>query len=84
MTSANVTEYSIYKDDKPVGHHRQNWLCKTRFDELLKFQPHSAHTIRAYGYDEDEELWENEPVNLKDFLEKQSRYSAELKNKELT
>lgn len=68
MTSANVSEYTIYKGDEIVGYHRQHWLCKTRWHELEKFQPLEEHTIIEHGYDEEEEYWEEAPINLKEFL----------------
>jgi hypothetical protein len=36
--------------------------------ELLKYQPLNEHTIQAWGYDEEEEEWEDEPENLEEFL----------------
>lgn len=72
MTSANVIEYNIYnKEGQQVGRHRQNILCKTCNDGLEKFQPASDFTIQAWGYDEEEELWESdEYVNLEEWLKK--------------
>lgn len=71
MTSANVIEYTIFKGDKEVGRHRQNIMCKTCNDGLEKFQPPEDFTIQEWGYDEEEELWENDKrENLKDWLAK--------------
>lgn len=67
-TSANVSEFRIEKDGKQVGSHRQNWLCKTRWEELLKYQPLEEHTITETWYDEEEEYDEGKPQNLKEFL----------------
>ena len=68
-TSANSIEYSIYKDDKEVGHFSVNVMCRyPDYAELLKYQPLSEHTIQAWGYDEEEEEWSDEPKNLEDFL----------------
>ena len=68
-TSANVVEYTIYDaGDKRVGTHRQHCMCKTKWQELLKYQPLRDHKIQAWGYDEDEAYWENDPQNLRDFL----------------
>lgn len=68
-TSANVIEYSIFKGDEKVGTHRQNLMCATCNDGLEKFQPYEDFTIRAWGYDEEEEIWESEKSqNLKDWL----------------
>lgn len=69
MTSANVIEYTIFKGDEEVGRHRQNIMCKTCNDGLEKFQPSEDFTIQAWGYDEEDELWENDRrENLKDWL----------------
>jgi hypothetical protein len=68
-TSANVIEYNIVKNAKSVGHFRKHILCsQPDYADLLSYQPLDAHYIRAYGYDEDEEYWEDEPENLKDFM----------------
>ena len=78
MTSANVIKYTIRDaDNRVVGVHRQNVLCKTRWHELLKFNPLDSHTIQSWGYDEGEAFWEEEPVNLLKFL----RGTHELKGK---
>ena len=65
-----IGKYTIKRNNETVGYYRQNILCKSRYHELLKYQPLSDHTITAWGYDEEDELWENEPKNLKNFLEK--------------
>lgn len=70
MTSANITKYSIYKNGQKVGQHYQNHLCKTHWEDLEKFSPPEDFEIKAYGYDEEEEYWENKPVNLKAFLDR--------------
>lgn len=68
-TSANTIEYSIYKDNKNVGHFSVNVMCRfPDYAELLKYQPLSEYTIKAWGYDEEEDQWEDEPQNLEDFL----------------
>lgn len=78
MTSANVTEYTI-KDlsGNKVGEHQQHYYCKTHWGDLLKFTPEENFTIQAWGYDEEEELWQKEEINLKTFLDKlrQSKYT---------
>ncbi len=68
MTSANVIEYRIEKDDKEVGHHRENVMCHSHYEELLKFLPLKDHAITPYGYDEEEEYWEGETQNLEVYL----------------
>jgi hypothetical protein len=71
MTSANTIEYTIFdKNNKEVGRHSQNIMCSTCNDGLEKFQPYEDFTIQPWGYDEEEELWENLPVNLKDWISK--------------
>jgi hypothetical protein len=61
MTSANVIEYNIYdKSGEKVGSHRQNVMCSTCNDGLLKYKPASDFTIQAWGYDEEEEIWLDE------------------------
>jgi hypothetical protein len=69
MTSANVINYTIFKDGEEVGRHRQNVMCKTCNDALANFLPAKDYTILAWGYDEEEEEWEDdEQVNLEDWL----------------
>ena len=71
MTSSNVIEYDILRNDEHVGHFRKNLMCKLPdFAELLKYQPLKEHTIWEYWYDEEEELVEEGPENLEDFLRK--------------
>jgi hypothetical protein len=68
-TSANVINYTIFKDGKEVGSHRQNVMCKRCNDGLEKYQPSKDYTISAWGYDEDEDIWEdNKQQNLEDWL----------------
>jgi hypothetical protein len=68
-TSANSIEHSIYKGEKNVGNFRKNIMCRLPdYAELLKYQPLKDHTIQAWGYDEEEDQWEDEPENLEDFL----------------
>lgn len=68
-TSANVTEYTIYKGGDNVGTFRKHWLCRLpEFSDLLKYLPLVDHEIVAWGYDEEEEYWEEEPENLEKFL----------------
>jgi hypothetical protein len=71
MTSSNTIEYTIFKDGEEVGRHRQNIMCKTCNDGLEKFQPAKEYTIQAWGYDEEEEMWESDKIeNLEDWLKK--------------
>lgn len=77
MTSANVIEYTIERNGEAVGHFRKHLLCKLPdYSDLLKYTPLMEHTIRAWGYDEEEELWEDEPVNLEMFLRKMIPFNA--------
>jgi len=79
-TSANVIEYTIYKDEKHVGRFRKHLLCKyPDYAELLKYQPLSEHTIQAWGYDEEEEEWSDELENLEDFLKTMINHNKWLK-----
>ena len=69
MTSANVIEYTIFKGEEGVGRHRQNIMCKRCNDGLEKFQPANEFTIQAWGYDDEEEIWEGDKrENLEDWL----------------
>jgi hypothetical protein len=71
MTSANVVQYRIEDlNGKQVGKHYQSLLCKTHWGELLVFQPSENFTITAFGEDEEEAYWEDEPINLKVFIDK--------------
>ena len=68
-TSANVIEYSIETlDGKHVGNYRQNLLCTSHYEDLLKYQPLDQHLITSYGYDEDDEEWEDKSENLEIFI----------------
>ena len=80
-TSANVSTYEIYNEKgKCVGYYHQNWLCRTRWEELLKYQPLKDHMIRETWLDEEEEYFEDdEPENLEIFLKKNERFSKELR-----
>lgn len=79
-TSANVIEYTIYKDDKEVGNFRKHMLCRLPdHADLLKYQPLNEHTIQPWGYDEEEDEWYDEEENLEDFLRKISKFNKKLK-----
>ena len=68
-TSANVIEYTIYKGKEQAGRFSKHLLCKyPDYAELLKYQPLNKHTIKAWGYDEEEDEWEDDPENLEKFL----------------
>jgi hypothetical protein len=71
MTSANVIEYTIYKNKKTSGRFSKNIMCKyPDYAELLIYQPLNEYTILAWGYNEDEEYWEDEEENLEIFLKR--------------
>lgn len=71
MTSSNVVEYNILRDDKQVGHFRKNLMCKLPdYADLLKYQPLKEHTIWMYWYDEEEEYVDEGPEDLEKFLRK--------------
>ena len=55
---------------KEVGRHSQHCLCKTKWGKLLVFTPPENYTITAWGEDEEEERWENDPMSLKEFIDK--------------
>lgn len=72
-TSANVIMYSIFKDSKEVGTFRKNIMTKyPLYSDLLKYQPLNEHEILAWGYDEEEEYWEDDDgiENLENFLKR--------------
>ena len=78
-TSANSIEHSIYKGEKNVGNFRKNVMCRLPdYAELLKYQPLKDHTIQVWGYDEEEETWEDEPENLEDFLKPMIRTNKKI------
>lgn len=80
-TSANVIEYDIYnKDGKVVGHFRKHLLTRfPLYSDLLKYQPLKDHTILAYGYDEEDDYWEDdERANLETFLREKRLYDKQI------
>lgn len=80
-TSANVIEYRIEKNGEIVGNFRKNLLCKfPDYSDLLKYQPLIQHTITPYGYDQDEEYWEDDTQNLENFLRGIARHNNILYN----
>lgn len=72
MTSANVTKYRIcdLETGKVVGQHSQHSYCHTHWGDLLVFTPPEKYTITPHGLDEEEEEWEGNTINLKDFIDK--------------
>jgi len=69
MTSANVTNYTIRDlSGAKVGKHSQHAYCKTDWEKLLVFTPFENFTIQPWGLDEEEELWEGDVHNLRDFI----------------
>lgn len=68
-TSANVTEYTIRRNNKIVGNHSQHHLCKYSHHELLAFTPPSDFTIQASWTDEDEVEYDCDEMPLNDFLQ---------------
>ena len=72
MTSANVTKYRICDRETGwvVGQHSQHAYCHTHWGDLLVFTPPENYTITPHGLDEEEEEWEGDTVNLKDFIDK--------------
>lgn len=79
-TSANVIEYTITKNEEQIGYFRKHLLTKyPEYSDLLKYEPLRQYEIMAYGYDEDEEYWEDEPKNLEEFLWEMRLYDQKLK-----
>lgn len=78
MTSANVTKYRICDrlTGTVVGEHSQHAYCHTHWGDLLVFTPPENFTITPHGLDENEEEWEDDTINLKDFIDKlkESKY----------
>lgn len=61
MTSANVIEYRILnKEGEVIGYHRHNVMCSRCNDGLAKYTPASDYRIETFGYDEEEDYWEND------------------------
>lgn len=80
MTSANVIEYTIFKNDEQVGSFRKNCMCRLpEYSDLLKHQPLEEHSIEPWGYDENDEVWYDEEVNLHEFLFKMKNRNKKLK-----
>jgi hypothetical protein len=80
-TSANVIEYTIYKGKEQVGRFSKHLLCKyPDYAELLKYQPLNEYTIQAWGYDEEEDEWEENPENLEKFLKGMILYNKWLRD----
>lgn len=79
-TSANSIEYTIFKNQKAVGRFRVNIMCRyPDYAELLKYQPLAEHYIQPWGYDEEEDEWEDDEVNLEDFLKSMIYHNKWLK-----
>lgn len=79
-TSTNIVEYDILKNGKVVGHFRKNIMCKfPLYSELLKYLPLQDHEIMPYGYDEEEELWENDIENLDTFLKRMILFDKKIR-----
>ena len=57
-----------------ANHFRRNILCRfPEYSDLLKYQPLNEHKITPYGYDEDEEYWEDETIGLDEFMKNNGR-----------
>ena len=80
-TSANSIEHSITdKSGKNVGNFRKNVMCRLPdYAELLKYQPLADHTIQEWGYDEEEEMWEEKPENLEKFLKPMMPFNKKIR-----
>jgi hypothetical protein len=79
-TSANVIEYTIYKNGDNVGSFRKHILCRLPdYADLLEHQPLKEHEILDWGYDEEDEYWEGDPQNLEEFLKGMVRFNKKIK-----
>ena len=79
-TSANVVEYTITKNGERAGRFRKHLLCKfPEYSELLKYEPLDEHEITAWGYDEEEAYWENDPVPLGEYLRRMAPFERALR-----
>jgi hypothetical protein len=80
-TSANVIEYRIENRwGEMMGSFRKHLLCKLPdYADLLDFQPLQNHTITPWGYDEEDEYWEGNKRNLRDFLYDIRSYNKTIK-----
>jgi len=80
-TSANSIEYTISRNGKSVGSFSRNIMCsKPDPAELLKYHPLSEHSIQAWGYDEEEDDWYDEPENLEVYLKKMIPFNKKIKS----
>ena len=80
-TSANSIEYTISRNGKSVGRFSRNIMCsKPDPSELLKYQPLSGHSIQAWGYDEEEDDWYDDPENLESYLKKMIPFNKKIKS----
>jgi len=71
MTSANVVEYDIKdKSGKIIARHRQNVMCKRDTRKLMALENPDKLWIYAWGYDEEEEIWEGDGQRLDKWLAK--------------
>ena len=69
-TSANVTYYEVYKDDKLVGKHSQHCMCKSTIKaELSKYTPSCDYEVRAIWPDENEAPYYTKRMRLSDYLD---------------
>ena len=80
-TSANVVEYEIKHKDAVVGNYRvHSYVGFKSLETLLEYIPLQEHTIKAYGYDEEDEYWEGRVESLEKFLRRNASYSKEVTN----
>jgi len=69
-TSADVTYYRVYKDNKLVKEHSQHCLCKNTIkDHLLTYTPPEDYTLQLLFVDEYEADHYSKKVCLKDYLD---------------
>lgn len=79
-TSANVIEFTIYKDGESVGNFRKHMLTRLPdYADLLEYQPLNEHQILSWGYDEEDEYWEDDEMdNLEEFLRRMIPYNKKI------
>jgi hypothetical protein len=67
--SQNIVDYIIKdRDGRIVGFHRHLLHGKSHWGDLLDFTPSLYYTIKATGYNDENEPWQGNPMRLDRFL----------------
>jgi hypothetical protein len=76
----NSVKYTIKnKEGVTVGRESQNPMCKRHWGDFMAHQPLEDHTIRLYGFDDDQdEMWYGDKQNLLEFLKDAYRETVRL------